>query len=336
MDSARTREREAAERIAADRFTCPTKPLVVVRFRAERLAVAADGNRRLRCEYELECSEGASCDEPSHAGSCVGPVETTDHDLYAAGCALDDAGRLTTATFDRISAHNEKLIAARALAERAHAGATRKHGPPYIEHPVRVARRLHEIGPFDVDLIAAGFLHDVVEDTSVEARAIEELCGQRVARLVVAVTRARDTSRDDYLRSVAAEPDEVITLKLADRTENLLDAPLQSDRDWTRRYVEETQRHLLPLADRVPPELKIALEGALRLALASTEAPRAPGRGADVSQFATPAELYAAYSGRVPIQAIAALDKVMNERGATLAEAWAILVAAGKIIDVEP
>lgn len=59
-----------------------------------------------------------------------------------------------------------------------HAGQRRKSGEPYIAHPVAVAGLLRDLGG-DEAMIAAGFLHDVVEDTDVTIAQIQELFGKK-------------------------------------------------------------------------------------------------------------------------------------------------------------
>ena len=74
------------------------------------------------------------------------------------------------------------------FAERCHAGQGRAgDGAPFIEHPVEVARLLSEAG-CSADVVAAGLLHDVVEDTAVSIDDIRERFGGTVAALVEAVT----------------------------------------------------------------------------------------------------------------------------------------------------
>jgi (p)ppGpp synthase/HD superfamily hydrolase len=89
-----------------------------------------------------------------------------------------------------------------ALARSARVFATRCHsrqrrasdGASFIEHPLEVARLLHDAGCSDV-VVAAGLLHDVVEDTAVSAAELRERFGGDVAELVLAVTDdARVTS----------------------------------------------------------------------------------------------------------------------------------------------
>lgn len=77
---------------------------------------------------------------------------------------------------------------ARELARRAHAGQTRKDGvTPYIEHPLAVAATLSGYG-YDDETVAAGLLHDVIEDTNVGPAALDTAVGRRVRELVEAAS----------------------------------------------------------------------------------------------------------------------------------------------------
>ena len=69
-----------------------------------------------------------------------------------------------------------------------HAGQRRKSGEPYIAHPVAVAGLLRDLGG-DEAMIAAGVLHDVVEDTDVTIEQIQGLFGEETANLVEGVTK---------------------------------------------------------------------------------------------------------------------------------------------------
>lgn len=70
------------------------------------------------------------------------------------------------------------------VASRAHADQYRKHTDiPYITHPVAVGMMLMKAGYGD-EIVAAGILHDTVEDTSLTLADIEREFGQRVARIV--------------------------------------------------------------------------------------------------------------------------------------------------------
>ena len=60
-----------------------------------------------------------------------------------------------------------------AVAEEAHAGQQRDSGDPYIQHPLSVALLLADIG-MGPDTVAAGLLHDVVEDTGIALESLVE------------------------------------------------------------------------------------------------------------------------------------------------------------------
>jgi (p)ppGpp synthase/HD superfamily hydrolase len=75
-----------------------------------------------------------------------------------------------------------------AFAHRRHAGQTRDLDDlPFVTHPVEVACLLHEAGYSD-EVVAAGVLHDVLEDTDAERHELEARFGPQVADLVEAVT----------------------------------------------------------------------------------------------------------------------------------------------------
>jgi (p)ppGpp synthase/HD superfamily hydrolase len=89
-----------------------------------------------------------------------------------------------------------------AFAADRHAGQTRDSGgAPFVTHPVEVACLLHESGYSD-EVVAAGVLHDVLEDTDVERAELEKRFGDRVAGLVAAVSD--DPSIEDGAERKAA------------------------------------------------------------------------------------------------------------------------------------
>lgn len=83
------------------------------------------------------------------------------------------------------------------VARQAHAGQTRtgSGGRPYIEHPVAVAERLAETG-YPEEVLIAGLLHDVVEDSALTVDDIRERFGGHVAELVGVLTE--DVSIEPY------------------------------------------------------------------------------------------------------------------------------------------
>ena len=88
------------------------------------------------------------------------------------------------------------------FAASRHAGQTRETDDiPFVTHPVEVACLLHEAGYSD-EVVAAGVLHDVLEDTDAEQAELERRFGARVTELVVAVSD--DPSIEDKAERKAA------------------------------------------------------------------------------------------------------------------------------------
>ena len=73
-----------------------------------------------------------------------------------------------------------------AIAMEAHEG-SRREGGAHIDHPLQVAELLDDAG-YEDEVVAAGLLHDVVEDSSIGLDEIEARCGPEVRRLVSALT----------------------------------------------------------------------------------------------------------------------------------------------------
>ncbi len=142
---------------------------------------------------------------------------------------------------------------------KLHEGQYRKSGEPYIAHPVAVAGLLRELGG-DSATIAAGFLHDVVEDTEVTSEEIEELFGTDVRLLVDGVTKlskfnfSSKTERqaENFRRMFLAMAQDirVIVVKLADRLHNMRTLEhLSAEKQY--RIATETREIFAPLANRL-------------------------------------------------------------------------------------
>ncbi|MGZ4824545.1 MAG: RelA/SpoT family protein [Terriglobales bacterium] len=113
---------------------------------------------------------------------------------------------------------------------RYHTGQTRASGEPYLVHPLEVACVLAEI-KLDTVAIAAGLLHDLVEDTSVTIQEIEKEFGDQVAHIVEGVTKiskidfhTREERQAENLRKMMlamVDDIRVVLIKLADRLHNM-------------------------------------------------------------------------------------------------------------------
>jgi guanosine-3',5'-bis(diphosphate) 3'-pyrophosphohydrolase len=82
----------------------------------------------------------------------------------------------------------ELLEKAYVLSAKAHKGATRLSGEPYLTHPLEVAYTLTKMN-LDVPSIVAGLLHDTVEDSYLEKKQVGEYFGTDIAELVDGVTK---------------------------------------------------------------------------------------------------------------------------------------------------
>ncbi|MFM8545270.1 MAG: RelA/SpoT family protein, partial [Vulcanococcus sp.] len=151
------------------------------------------------------------------------------------------------------------LAAAFHFAFQLHDGQVRASGEPYICHPVAVADLLRDIGA-SASVIAAGFLHDVVEDTEVTPEEIEQHFGAEVRGLVEGVTKLggihftnKTEAQAENLRRMflaMASDIRVVLVKLADRLHNMRTlGALKAEKQ--QRIARETREIYGPLANRL-------------------------------------------------------------------------------------
>ena len=113
-----------------------------------------------------------------------------------------------------------KIIHAYDFAKTAHREQKRKTGEPCITHPVAVSQILHEQGA-DETTICAALLHDVVEDTPISLKTIEEKFGKDIAFLVDGVTKDENKEKTfEKVNKYSSKDKRVALLKLADRIHN--------------------------------------------------------------------------------------------------------------------
>ncbi|MBI2450136.1 MAG: bifunctional (p)ppGpp synthetase/guanosine-3',5'-bis(diphosphate) 3'-pyrophosphohydrolase [Candidatus Nealsonbacteria bacterium] len=171
--------------------------------------------------------------------------------------------------------NNDSSLPERALefAKEAHCGQKRASGEDYIQHPIRVAQILTEMH-LDPKAIAAGFLHDVPDDTPKTIKDIEKEFGKEVAFLVEGVSKlgklrypktgweiktAKDRLREpidlraENLRKMffaMAQDLRVVLIKLADRLHNM-ETLGSLPPEKQKRIALETMEIFAPIANRL-------------------------------------------------------------------------------------
>jgi guanosine-3',5'-bis(diphosphate) 3'-pyrophosphohydrolase len=150
---------------------------------------------------------------------------------------------------------------AASFAARAHDGQIRKDGrTPYAAHTFRVAMVIRHVFACDDEVcIAAGLLHDTIEDTDTDYDEILEDFGHEVADCVAAMTKdmrlVEDLREPAYDQQLARADWRARLVKLADVYDNFLDQDAKS-----RKMVEKMRRALaLANADAGRPEIDRAI-----------------------------------------------------------------------------
>jgi len=142
---------------------------------------------------------------------------------------------------------------------RVHDGQTRLSGEPYLMHPLEVAGLLADMN-LDPVSIAAGLLHDVVEDTHASPEEIETIFGREVQHIVSGVTKisklpfsssqARQAESLRKMLLAMADDIRVVLIKLADRLHNM--RTLQFHKESKQKLIaQETLDIYAPIAARL-------------------------------------------------------------------------------------
>ena len=156
-------------------------------------------------------------------------------------------------------ADTELLRRAYVFSAYEHKGQVRRSGEPYLVHPLEVADQLADMR-LDVVAIAAGLLHDIVEDTPNSIEKVRELFGEQVAHVVEGVTKlstlqfssSEERQAESFRKMLLAMVDDirVILVKLADRLHNMRTLHhLPEERRV--RIAQETRDIYAPIAHRL-------------------------------------------------------------------------------------
>lgn len=131
---------------------------------------------------------------------------------------------------DKMNEEDGKLLTkAYELGVDAHKNQRRKSGEPYILHPIEVARICYEEIGLGPTAVISAILHDVVEDTPVTLKEINEIFGPKITKIVDGLTKLDGTYNTDQQQaenfkkvlSTLVEDVRVVLIKMADRLHNL-------------------------------------------------------------------------------------------------------------------
>ncbi len=219
-------------------------------FDVERLSNPHSFMDTVRAMPPLPCVDGIN-------EITIEPSEAEQQKVYAI------FSKLPAAIFAKA---RQTLFRAYILASHAHAGQLRQSGEGYIFHPLTVTQILSETLRMDVDTLAAGLLHDVVEDTPFGLEYIERHFGKKVAQLVNGVTKLEridqfvkdetdvvaDAKAESLRKMMLAIYDDprVVLIKLADRLHNVRTLGTVPEHKQ-RRVARETLEIYAPLANRL-------------------------------------------------------------------------------------
>ncbi|PIQ96523.1 MAG: bifunctional (p)ppGpp synthetase/guanosine-3',5'-bis(diphosphate) 3'-pyrophosphohydrolase [Nitrospinae bacterium CG11_big_fil_rev_8_21_14_0_20_56_8] len=151
------------------------------------------------------------------------------------------------------------ILDAYLLSAKAHRNQSRKSGEAYFSHPVEVAWNLTRL-KMDEKAVAAGLLHDTLEDTLTTPEEIIQSFGEEVYQLVDGVTKIskihfssqEETQAENYRKMILAMSKDirVVLIKLGDRAHNLQTlGSLHEDRQ--KRIARETLDIYAPIANRL-------------------------------------------------------------------------------------
>ena len=143
---------------------------------------------------------------------------------------------------------------------QVHAGQVRLSGEPYLSHPLEVAGILSDM-KLDSTSVAAGLLHDVVEDTHATVEEISDIFGEETSHIVSGVTKlsklnfgsSQAHQAESIRKMILAMADDirVILIKLADRLHNMRTLKYHKEEDKRIAIAQETLDIYAPISARL-------------------------------------------------------------------------------------
>lgn len=135
------------------------------------------------------------------------------------------------------SMEKSRLPEAVSYMREAHKGQTRWDGRPYEVHPTKVVQILRDMGIEDEQILVAGYLHDVIEDTPITRLDIKRKFGEEVADLVEELTFKEGLTDIGYQLQCAQMSNGAQIIKIADILANISDKGKKSEHFLQKRTV---------------------------------------------------------------------------------------------------
>lgn len=209
-------------------------------------------------------------------------------DRCVAGPPAEEVGTNIMTDYEDIRSLDAETLAARLLenvgsdhwppvhtaiewAMERHAGQVRRDGTDFRCHPLRVAVLLNELADqTDPNVLCAGLLHDLLEDTDTQVDEINATFGSKVGDFVRALTlkdpRAGQTKLQRnmaHFEGLRWEGRDAQIVRSADRLDNLKTLDAIDDYDRREDYLKESREGLLPLTLACNTSLYHALKDTL-------------------------------------------------------------------------
>ncbi|TVU37948.1 hypothetical protein EJB05_11293, partial [Eragrostis curvula] len=247
------------------RIVSPQRASAALDSLSARGRVSAEPRAPKRCRSPPSLSISRAADPPCRSS----PTATARRARAAVAVGSDGGGRSSAALLAGAQARhaifrNELVGRAFSVAEAAHRGQVRASGDPYLQHCVETAALLAELGA-GPDVVAAGLLHDTVDDAGLDYGFISEQFGAGVAELVKGVSNLSHLSKLARRNNTASRTDEAdrlrrvflatvdaraVLIKLADRLHNMrtLDSLPKIKQQC---FAKETLEIFAPLANQL-------------------------------------------------------------------------------------
>ena len=167
-----------------------------------------------------------------------------------------------------------KITKAFSFAASAYSGIFRNEShEPYINHAMKVALILSdELKVHDVDTICAAILHDAIEKSNENSAVVDDLrsnFGDNISDTVRILTEPKTNEENrekllvNYFENISKGPKMPRFIKLADRLDNARFLKNDRKKEKALRYKEETQKYILPLAEKTDDTIALKLSIAL-------------------------------------------------------------------------